>query len=489
MPSLPQELVAGKAALLNEKGREALSSGQFSQAVSVLTQAIYLTPDVPELYGLRAEAHLRLCDLHSAIANLRKAYKLSLSAEASARRAIEGDEFSGAEPGAAAEDGAAGPSGTAELDSSAAAETMAAYAAQTEQHANRLARVIDLRAVGLIEDGAHAEAAPLLSEALELCPQLRSLWLHRALARTGLELYEDALADLAQCVEMDSSDADVHFLRAKLSLLAGNLDGARRATDQALSLRQDHPEGRELRKTMSECADVYSDEATKLILLGSPADAVSNLTHAMSLRPDDPNLYMRRGAARRQNGQLLEAARDLETAIRKSGGKHPECQRLLVLTFNDLGVQLAAQKKYADAIGWLHRAVSLDETVGQFFLNRGDCHRAMGDVESALADFERAAELFVGDAKSQWAIQSRIALVHNERGAQLFNHAAARHAAVEFSRAIECNPKVSHFYINRAKATLELKRYDLARDDILAALKLNPNDETAQRMLQSLSCG
>ena len=78
MPSLPQELVAGKAALLNEKGREALSTGQFSQAVSVLTQAIYLTPDVPELYGLRAEAHLRLCDLHSAIANLRKAYKLSL---------------------------------------------------------------------------------------------------------------------------------------------------------------------------------------------------------------------------------------------------------------------------------------------------------------------------------------------------------------------------------------------------------------------------
>ena len=214
---------------------------------------------------------------------------------------------------------------------------------------------------------------------------------------------------------------------------------------------------------MSECADVYSDEATKLSLLGSPADAVSNLTHAMSLRPDDPNLYMRRGAARRQNGQLLEAARDLETAIRKSGGKHPECQRLLVLTFNDLGVQLAAQKKYADAIGWLHRAVSLDETVGQFFLNRGDCHRAMGDVESALADFERAAELFVGDAKSQWAIQSRIALVHNERGAQLFNYAAARHAAAEFSRAIECNPKVGHFYINRAKATLELKRYDLAR--------------------------
>ena len=54
------------------------------------------------------------------------------------------------------------------------------------------------------------------------------------------------------------------------------------------------------------------------------------------LRPEDAELLMRRGAARRQQGNLLEAARDLETAIRKSGGKYPECQRLLTLTFNDL---------------------------------------------------------------------------------------------------------------------------------------------------------
>merc|ERR1711918_59368 len=111
-----------------------------------------------------------------------------------------------------------------------------------------------------------------------------------------------------------------------------------------------------------------------------------------------------------------------------------------------------------------------DSSIGAFFLNRGDCHRSLGSINEALSDFQRAAELFTGDAKAQWQIQSRIALVHNERGTQLFNHAAARHAAVEFSRAIECNPKVSHFYINRALATMELKRYDLARDDILAAL-------------------
>ena len=480
------ESVEAKAARLARSGREAYDAGRHAEAVARLGQAIYLFPNEPTLLAWRAEAHLRMCDLQSAIANLRKA--LRLSREAEARAIARPDSPEPATP--------AGP--WAELVQSLEHQTpeqlqpataASRAAAGTARYAARLARVLDLRAVSLVEDGAHADAAPLLTEALELDPSVRAVWLHRALTRTGLEQYEEALADLDECLRIDGSDADVHFLRAKLSLLNGSLEGARRAIDTAMRLRPDHPEASELQRTMSECADVYTDEATKLVLLGSPADAVSNLTYAISLRPDDAELFMRRGAARRQQGGLLEAARDLEAAIRKAGGKYPAAQRLLVLTFNDLGVRLASKRQYADALGWLHRAAALDQKLGPVFLNRGDCHRALGDVDAALADFETAAELFSTDPKAQWAIQSRIAIVHNERGMQLFNHAAARQAAIEFSRAIECNPRVAHFYINRAQATLELQRYDLAKDDVLAALKLNPNDERAQRMLHSLAPG
>ena len=467
------ETVSAKIDKLSASASAAFAANRHAEAISLFSQAIYLRPHDPTLLAYRAEAHIKLCDLQSAIANLRKAHKLSVDADV-AQLVAEG-----AAPSAAA----------VAIGLGASPDAVAAAAGDTQRHAARLARVLDLRAVTLVEDGAHAEAAPLLTEAIGIDPNLRALYLHRALARTGLEQYDDALADLSICIEMDNSDADIHFLRAKLSLLAGSLEGARRAADKCLQLRPDHEEAAELQRTMSECADVYTDEATKLILLGSPADAVSNLTHAMSLRPDDADLLMRRGMARRQQGQLLEAARDLEGAIRKAGGKYPQCQRLLVLTFNDLGVRLAGKKKYADALGWLHRAISLEGGVGEFYLNRGDCHRALGEIDAALSDFERAAELFTGDAKQQWAIQSRIAIVHNERGAQLYNHAAARHAAVEFSRAIECNPRVPAFYVNRAQATLELQRYDLARDDLLAALKLNPSDEKAQRMLRTLGPG
>ena len=40
-------------------------------------------------------------------------------------------------------------------------------------------------------------------------------------AESGVSLaqYEEALADLAKCVELDGSDADVHFLRAPCAVL------------------------------------------------------------------------------------------------------------------------------------------------------------------------------------------------------------------------------------------------------------------------------
>ena len=281
------ESAASKAQRLFDEGRAAIEAHDASRGLELLNKAVYLQPDDPMLLAMRAEAHIRLCDFQSAMVNLRRALKLTkAAAEGSVARARE----DGLDPGAA----------------NAAKAHTASFKAQGIAIATRLAHVIDLRAVSLIEDGLHTEAAPLLTEAIGHDGSLRRLYLHRALAYTALERYEEALIDLSKCIDMDERDADVFFLRAKLSLLAGDLPGARRAADRALKLNPDHPEASELGVTMGECADVYRQEATKLMLLGSPADAIANLTHAMSLQPDDPHLLMRRGAARRQQGQLYE---------------------------------------------------------------------------------------------------------------------------------------------------------------------------------------
>ena len=81
-----------KAARLASEAHAAFSAHRFLDAISALNGALYLLPRNASLYALRAEAYVQLCDLQSAIANLRKAHRLSIDAEDAARRAQGGTQ-------------------------------------------------------------------------------------------------------------------------------------------------------------------------------------------------------------------------------------------------------------------------------------------------------------------------------------------------------------------------------------------------------------
>ena len=75
------------------------------------------------------------------------------------------------------------------------------------------------------------------------------------------------MGDLIRCVEMDGRDPDVYFLPGEAFAAGwrpagGAAGGGRGPADEA-----GHSEAAELQETMRECADVYTDEATKLLLL------------------------------------------------------------------------------------------------------------------------------------------------------------------------------------------------------------------------------
>ena len=442
MTQVPEQAGARKFETRMALARAARDEQNHEQAIVQLTAAIFLQPAEAEPYVLRGDALAELCDFQSALANYRKGLQL-----------------------------------------------MPVRAAEREETAARFASLLDLRAISLIDQGSYERAIELLSEAIELAPTEASLPLHRALAHAGREDHAAARADLGACLERGGASADVHFLSAKLALLAKDLPAARCAVDAALGMDAEHGLAEALCEAMRESAEVYTEEATKLVLLRRSSEAVANLTHAMALQPGNADLRVRRGGARRTLGELEGAMEDFEAAIAQVGGTYPAATRLLALTHNDLGLAAAAQQQQEEALAWFDRALSAagqpDADRAAALANRGDCHRTCGRSAEALADYEAALELS-SDRSERWRIQTKLAVVHNERGARLFNHANPRKAAVEFSRAIECNPKVAHFYTNRAEAVLRLNRFELARDDVLIALRLDPTDARAQRMLNSL---
>ena len=111
---------------------------------------------------------------------------------------------------------------------------------ETIRRSEALARMLDLRAITMLEEGSFSQALSLLSEAVALSPDDPGFLLHRALAHSFLEEYVEALRDLDACATNSPPSADVHFLRAKLHLLRKELPAARRAVDDALELDSQH---------------------------------------------------------------------------------------------------------------------------------------------------------------------------------------------------------------------------------------------------------
>ena len=205
-----------KAEKLRVKAQDALDQQRYSDAVIHLNAAIWLRQEDPELLEMRGEAFAALCDVQSALLNYRRALKLS---------------------------------GQEDADEVARRSTV-------------LARMLDLRAITMLDEGSFAQALSLLGEAVTLNPDDPGILLHRALAYSCLEQYAEALQDLDACATSSPPSADVHFLRAKLHLLRKELPAARHAVDDALQLDPHHAASKELLQTMAEVPPGVSPEPT-----------------------------------------------------------------------------------------------------------------------------------------------------------------------------------------------------------------------------------
>jgi tetratricopeptide (TPR) repeat protein len=122
--------------------------------------------------------------------------------------------------------------------------------------------------------------------------------------------YERAKADIAHGLELDPTNA--HLLTANGSLLAelGDTDGAHRNFSAALAAH-------------AAFVPAWTNRAVLAYATGRPADAVADLSHAISLE-DDPVLRMNRAIALQDLGQHQRALTDLDVALSELGQQEPE---------------------------------------------------------------------------------------------------------------------------------------------------------------------
>ncbi|MFP4360717.1 MAG: tetratricopeptide repeat protein, partial [Alphaproteobacteria bacterium] len=184
---------------------------------------------------------------------------------------------------------------------------------------------------------------------------------------------------------------------------AGRLEEARARYDAALAADPDQPAARAGRARLhledgdlaaADALEVPEDDRSPALALawadaaadrGELAAAIAKLDDVLAQNPGWLPALLRRGDAHRRLGQMAEASRDLERAVRLAA-TDPRARFRRGLLRRDLGDHEAARDDF-------DRAIGLDPDFAAAYVARGALYQAAGRHDVAARDFERALAL------------------------------------------------------------------------------------------------
>ncbi|EQC42543.1 hypothetical protein, variant [Saprolegnia diclina VS20] len=324
------------------------------------------------------------------------------------------------------------------------------------------------------------------------------------MAYLGLTLWTKALKDIDHAICIDANDADILVLRAKLHWKLGLIDKGNTDISRAFKLCPNHPEVLDFERKMWYQSQHLHDLACRHILGRDFAKALDCLNSCINFNAEDPKVLILRASVFRELRDYRAALTDVERASRSFFGKqfgdeldehmrhvlpteeHPEISRQRNLILNDMAIMHIQAGDFEAGLTAMNQAIASEiETSSRFegkaidyryYINRGDCYRALGKLQAALADYNTARELQPTDTE----IHTRIAMIRYHFGLELFNRAAFDKAEIEFSSAIRHNHKVPAFFIRRGDCFRYMDQSQLAYQDYLVASRLAPDDAEAK---------
>jgi tetratricopeptide (TPR) repeat protein len=405
------------------------AEGNIEKAILEYNRIIFLSPNAAEFYEERAELYIRLTDIASAIANLRKSLKLKPSKE-------------------------------------------------TEQ---LLKDLCFIKGLTLVDEGKVPSAMYFLEHNFNKDDQYHYL---RALGFLSTGEKHLALKELEQAIEFSPQTAtDALVLKGKILWSLDKKNEGNDAFWKAFNLNSSHPDVKEFVSIMRPMSNEWLDKATKAIFDNDLKLAMYCINKGLNVYRDSPKLLLLRASIQRQLQNYEEALDDLERASLHMNFENisEQVRTQIALTYNDIGQALFKEKRYQDAITPFNEAINFLGGDSGLFINRGDCYRMRAMNEVALADYHHAVEL----GASPQNINPRLAAVHYAIALELYNQTDYSGSSIECSRALSYNGIVPEYFVARAKAQINLGSQQNAYEDLQRALAISPAHEEAHRLLSN----
>lgn len=190
--------------------------------------------------------------------------------------------------------------------------------------------------------------------------------------------YPHAIDQLSRSLELNPNSVKAYKLRASVLRKQRRFDAA--LTDLKIALKICHDKMGAYEKATS-LYEVDRDAAFERTLgeLGGP--------FGLDVLKSDAR-------AEPGGGHLVQTDMDNNYSSNPfSQGPADEIKEQLALTFNDLALEYHSAGNHADAINCLCKAIETHRPVAAFYINRGDCYRAMRRMDLALADYRKVQTL------------------------------------------------------------------------------------------------
>jgi tetratricopeptide (TPR) repeat protein len=298
---------------LMAEGVELRDAGDFEQAVEVLSRALALEPQNPDLVLQRAVAYLELDDPENAQADIATVTELDLSGQDISFLIEQGDNFLMREE---YDDASVLFDLALEIDpdSTAAMNGKAQVFANTNRvsrgmiECNRsLDRDPDNSKTYLIRaqiyelQGENEKAIADLEKSVELDPENPNTYCRMAGIFYKDSNYEQALPEYNHCIDLADQSYEAFVMRGNTYDFLGELDKAVADYSQAIQIDPDQ-------------SLAYTERGTAYRRNGNLELALQDLNHAIELDPTDYQAFLQRGKAYFFNGDWANAINDLSIA-------------------------------------------------------------------------------------------------------------------------------------------------------------------------------
>jgi tetratricopeptide (TPR) repeat protein len=398
---------------------------RFTQAAQQASRLLFLDPTQRKAYYYRAIAYAQMCDIHSAILDMQRVIELEpLNAKA------------------------------------------AAWCASLNFSEGLL----------VLKKKQYAVALKHFLKASQYDRKSINSRLFAALSHVALGQYPDAVSVLLEA-KKTMHHPYIDAILANLSLHFDQLAEAYHQANESLSVDPHNPIALKVIEEIKTFVDRKMSMVDEMLMSDKREAALLEINSLLEIRPDLVPIRVHKAMIMRSAGNLAEAERELIDIL--DAQPNVEAQRQLALTYNDMGIGVFMNGEAKEAIAWFDAAMRESADDPNFYINKGDCYRALGDFETAIANYHHAVEC----GASGDTIQQRIAITHYSIARNALKKGNSKAALFELDKAIDASRSFPDFFIVRAKVRVSLGQFEESLADLFAVLEIDPENAEAKRLL------